>query len=240
MMVGIHILKHGDNCSDDRAVEMLHVNAYWQGFCGFNTFQRGQILDSALLVKFRNRLLHAWSEMGLVKTRRVAVDTTHQPEHIAYPTDADLLHRIKEKIVKQIDRVRKEATLRKPFRTFSRTGKRLLLGIKKFPRANPEARKEAIRKLKELTDRVVKQAVGVVNTLYSRGHQASASQLHRLVSIGKRIIAQTEEALRGKKPTKRLYSLNEKDVVVIKRGKSFPACEFGSLVSLAKNDDGLS
>jgi len=251
LMVGIHILKHRYNCSDDRAVEMLHENAYWQCFCGFNTFQSGQFLDSTSLVKFRNRigtegmkrievvLLHTWSEMGLVKTRRVAVDTTPQPKNIAYPTDADLLHRIKEKIVKQIDRVRKEVTLRKPFRTFSRTGKWLLLGIKKFHRAKPEAREEAIGKLKELTDQVVKQAAGVVNTLYSRGHQASGRQLNRLVSLGKQIIAQTEEVLQGKKPTKRLYSLHEKDVAVIKKGKSFPACEFGSLVSLAKNDDGL-
>jgi IS5 family transposase len=165
LMVGIHILKHRYNCSDDRAVEMLHENAYWQCFCGFNTFQSGQFLDSTSMVKFRNRigtegmkrietvLLHAWSEMGLVKTRRVAVDTTPQPKNIAYPTDADLLHRIKEKIVKQIARVRKEVTLRKPFRTFSRTGKRILLGIKKFHRANPEARQEAIGKLKEMTDR---------------------------------------------------------------------------------------
>jgi len=130
-------------------------------------------------------------------------------------------------------------TLRKPFRTFSRTGKRLLLGIKKFHRAKPEARKEAIGKLKELTDRVVKQASKVVNTLYSQGHQASARQLNRLVCVGKRIVAQTEEVLQGKKPAKRLYSLHEKDVAVIKKGKSFPACEFGSLVSLAKNDDGL-
>jgi len=79
----------------------------WQSFCGFNSFQRGQILDSTTLVKFRNRigtegmqrieaiLLQAWSDMGLVKTRRVAVDTTSQPKSIAYPTDADLLHRIK-------------------------------------------------------------------------------------------------------------------------------------------------
>ncbi len=143
--MGIHILKHRFNCSDDRAVEMLLENTYWQCFCGFNTFQSGQILNSTSMVKFRNRigtegmkrieaiLLQAWSEMGLVNTRRVAVDTTPQPKHIAYPTDADLLHRIKEKIVKQIVRVREEVTLRKPFRTFSRTGKRLLLGFdKKF------------------------------------------------------------------------------------------------------------
>jgi len=109
LMVGIHILKHRYNCSDDRAVEMLHENAYWQCFCGFNTFQGGQMLDSTSMVKFRNRigaegmkrieavLLQAWSDMGLVKTRRVAVDTTSQPKNIAYPTDADLLHRIKER-----------------------------------------------------------------------------------------------------------------------------------------------
>lgn len=79
----------------------------------------------------------------------------------------------------------------------------------------------------------------MVNTLYSRGHQASGRHLNRLVSLGKRIIAQTEEVLQGKKPTKRLYSLHKKDVAAIKKGKSFPSCEFGSLVSLAKNDDGL-
>jgi transposase, IS5 family len=251
LMVGIHILKHRYNCSDDRAVEMLHENAYWQCFCGFNSFQSGQILDSTSMVKFRNRigtegmkrieaiLLHAWSEMGLVKTRRVAVDTTPQPKNIAYPTDADLLHRIKEKIVRQIERVRKEVTLRKPFRTFSRTGKRILLGIKKFHRKNPEARKEAIGKLKEITERVVRKAADVANTLYSRGHREAGRRLNRLISVGKRVIAQTQNVLDGKKPAKRLYSLHEGDVTAIKKGKSYPSCEFGSLVSLAKNDDGL-
>jgi hypothetical protein len=61
--------------------------------------------------------------------------------------------------------------------------------------------------------------------------------LDRFVSLGKWIIAQAEAVLQGKNPTKCLYSLHEKNVAVIKKGKSFPACEFGSLVSLAKNDD---
>jgi IS5 family transposase len=38
LMVGLHILKHRYNCSDERAVEELHENAYWQCFCGFETF----------------------------------------------------------------------------------------------------------------------------------------------------------------------------------------------------------
>jgi len=251
LMVGIHILKHRYNCSDERSVEMLHENAYWQCFCGFNSFQGGQILEASSLVKFRNRigtegmkqieavLLNAWSSMGLVKTRRVAVDTTAQPKNIAYPTDADLLHRIREKIVRQIKRVREEVTLRKPFRTYSQTGKKLLLGIKKFFRKNPEGRKEAIKELKEITRHVVEQAAGVVNSLYSRGFKEAGQKLNRLVSLGKRVIDQTKQVLSGKSPRNRICSLHEPDVAVIKKGKSHPACEFGSIVALSKNDDGL-
>lgn len=251
LMVGIHILKHRYDCSDERAVEMLHENAYWQCFCGFNSFQGGQILEASSLVKFRNRigtegmkqieavLLRAWSDMGLVKTRRVAVDTTAQPKNIAYPTDADLLHRIREKIVRQIKRVREGVTLRKPFRTYSQTGKKLLLGIKKFFRKNPEGRKEAIRELKDMTRHVVEQAAGVVNSLYSRGFKEAGQKLNRLVSIGKKVVDQTRQVLSGKSPGNRIYSLHEPDVAAIKKGKSHPDCEFGAIVALAKNDDGV-
>jgi len=72
------------------------------------------------------------------------VDTTVQPKNIAYPTDADLLHGIREKIVKEVKMVRKEVTLRKPFRSFTRISKKVLLRIKKFHRRNPEARQESI------------------------------------------------------------------------------------------------
>jgi IS5 family transposase len=251
LMVGIHILKHRYNCSDERAVEMLHENAYWQCFCGFNTFQSGQILEATSLVKFRNRigtggmkqiealLLKAWSSMGLVKTKRVAVDTTAQPKNMAYPTDADLLYRIREKIVKQVKRVREEVTLRKPFRTYVRTGKKLLLGIKKLYRKNPKGRKAAIEALKEMTRHVVEQAAGVANSLYSRGLKEAGRELNRLVSLGKKIVDQTKQVLSGQSPKNRIYSLHELDVAAIKKGKSHPDCEFGAIVALAKNDDGL-
>lgn len=251
LMVGIHILKHRYDCSDERAVEMLHENAYWQCFCGFNTFQSGQILEASSLVKFRNRigtegmkqieavLFRAWSEMGLVKTRRVVVDTTAQPKNIAYPTDADLLHRIREKIVRQVKRVREGVTLRKPFRTYSQTGKKLLVGIKKFFRKDPEGRKEAIRELEAITRHVVEQAAGVVNSLYSRGFKEAGRKLNHLVSVGKKVVDQTIQVLSGASPRNRIYSLHEPDVAVIKKGKSHPDCEFGALVALAKNDDGL-
>jgi len=251
LMVGIHILKHRYDCSDERAVEVLHENAYWQCFCGFNTFQKGQILDATSLVKFRNRigaegmqqieavLLKAWSAMGLVKTRRVAVDTTAQPKNIVYPTDADLLHRVRERIVKQIKRVREEVPLRKPFRSYVRTSKKLLLRIKKFHRRDPQGRKEAIKALKTMTHHVVDQAAGIAHSLYSRGFTKAGRELNRLVSLGQKIVNQTSQVLSGESPKKRLYSLHEKNVAAIKKGKSQPPCEFGALVALSMNDDGL-
>ena len=251
LMVGLHILKHRYNCSDERAVEEVHENAYWQYFCGFETFQKGLILEATSLVKFRNRLgsegmkrievvlLKTWGQMGLVRTKKITVDTTAQPKNIAYPTDADLLHRIREKIVQSVKRVREEVTLRKPFRSFSRVSKRMVLGIKKFHRRDPEKREKATQALQRVVTQVVYQANRVVHTLYARGRKDLARPLNQLTSLGLQVVRQTAEVLRGQKPKRRLYSLHEPRVAVIKKGKSHPECEFGSVVALAINEDGM-
>lgn len=251
LMVGLHILKHRFNCSDERAVEELHENAYWQCFCGFETFQTGVLLEPTSLVKFRNRLgsegmkqietvlLRTWGQMGLVKTKKIAADTTAQPKNIAYPTDVDLLHRIREKIVQKIKRVREEVTLRKPFRPFSRVSKGVVLGIKKFYRRDPEKRAKATQKLRNIVTQVIYQANRVVHSLYVRKRKDLARPLNQLTSLGLKIVEQTGEVLQGRKPNRRLYSLHEPDVAAIRKGKSHPDCEFGSVVSLAINEDGL-
>ena len=251
LMVGLHILKHRFNCSDERAVEELHENAYWQCFCGFETFQAGVLLEPTSLVKFRNRLgsegmkqieavlMRTWGQMGLVKTKKIAADTTAQPKNIAYPTDVDLLHRIGEKIVQRIKRVRQEVTLRKPFRPFSRVSKRVVLGIKKFYRRDPEKRAKATQKLRAIVTQVIYQANRVVHSLYVRKRKDLARPLNQLTSLGMKIVEQTGEVLQGRKPNRRLYSLHESDVAAIRKGKSHPDCEFGSVVSLALNQEGL-
>ena len=251
LMVGIHILKHSYNCSDERAVEQLHENAYWQCFCGFTCFQRGQILDATSLVKFRNRVgteglqriesvfLKHWQELGLVKTRRVCIDTTAQPKNIAYPTDADLLFDIREKIVRQVKKVRKVVGFRKPLRSFTRTGKKLLLHAKKLYRHKPQQQQQAIKELVSMTHRVANHAARMVNSLYARGQNNLGRKLNQLVSVGRRIVSQTRQVLKGQKPANRLYSLHEPKVAVIKKGKANKSCEFGSLVSLSINDDGV-
>ena len=251
LMVGLHILKHRFNCSDERAVEELHENAYWQCFCGFETFQTAILLEATSLVKFRNRLgaegmkqieavlLRTWGQMGLVKTKKIAADTTAQPKNIAYPTDVDLLHRIREKIVQKVKRVREEVTLRKPFRPFHRVSKGVVLGIKKFYRTDPEKRVKATQKLRAIVTQVIHQANRVVHTLYVRKRKDLARPLQQLTSLGFKIVEQTGDVLQGRKPKRRVYSLHEPEVAAIRKGKSHPDCEFGSVVSLALNEDGL-
>ncbi len=90
-----------------------------------------------------------------------------------------------------------------------------------------------------MTSHVVSQAGRIVNNLYSRGFKAVGKKLNRLVSLGKRIVNQTKQVLMGKSFKNRIYSLHETDIAVIKIGKHYPDCEFGAIVSLAKNDDGL-
>ncbi len=203
LMVALHLLKHHYNCSDERAVDELHENAYWQSFCGFKCFQRGQIVEATTLVKFRERigvegmqliekaLLNHWHAKRLVKTKRVAVDTTAQPKNIAYPTDADLLYRIKERIVKQVKQIRQTIGLKKTFRSFA------------------------------------------------RGYKDAGRKLNQLASVGRRVVNQSRQVLKGEKPDRRLYAIHEHKVAAIKKGKANKPCEFGSLVSLSVNDDGM-
>jgi len=142
-------------------------------------------------------------------------------------------------ITGQVKRVRQEVALSKPFRTYSRSGKKQLLKIKKFYRKAPEERKAAIKELQAMTRHVVSQAGQIVNSLYSRGFKEAGKKLNRLVSPGRRIVHQTKQVLSDESPENRIYSLHEPDVAVIKKGKHYPDCEFGAIVSLAKNDDGL-
>jgi IS5 family transposase len=254
LMVGLHILKHRYNVSDEQATQYLHENVYWQAFCGFDEPQPSGILDSSSMTKFRQRIgpkgmarieqimLECWTKMGLVKTKRMAVDTTAQPKHIAYPTDADLLHKIGRKLVGKVKAIRKEVAFRKFFRSFSRTSRKVYLQAKKLYRRKPELQQEAISALSGMVEKVCRQASGMANSLYARGRKELGRELNALVRLGRKVVAQTRagaQGLRGEKFPGRIYSLHEPKVAPIKKGKSQPDCEFGAKVAMGINEDGL-
>src|SRR5881628_2493542 len=115
LMAGLAILKHTYDLSDEVLCERWVENPYYQFFCGEEFFQHRLVFDRSSLTRWRNRMgeerLAALIQESLsvaVKTKaikpselsRVIVDTTVQPKNVMFPTDAKLLNRAREKLVR--------------------------------------------------------------------------------------------------------------------------------------------
>jgi transposase, IS5 family len=116
LMAGLAILKHTYDLSDEAVCEQWIENPYYQYFCGEEFFQHRLPLDRSSMTNWRNRMgeerlnallqesLAAAARTGAITPRdvaRVIVDTTVQPKNITFPTDAKLVNRAREKLVKR-------------------------------------------------------------------------------------------------------------------------------------------
>src|ERR1700722_18713583 len=120
LMAGLPILKHTYNLRDEGVCLQCGENPYYQYVCGEEFFQHRLPLDRSSMTNRRNRkgeerLQALLQESLAVATRtgamkpgdlaRVIVDTTVQPKNITFPTDAKLLNRAREKLVKLAKRL---------------------------------------------------------------------------------------------------------------------------------------
>ena len=105
LMIGLHILKHIYNLSDEMVCEQYVVNPYYQYFCGEEFFQHELKMERSSMTHWRNRvggesltkLLQESLSVALnskaLKVRdlkRISVDTTVQEKAIQHPTEAVL------------------------------------------------------------------------------------------------------------------------------------------------------
>ena len=115
LVAGLFILKHMHNLSDEALCARWIENPYYQYFCGELSFCHKLPFDRSSLTRWRQRLgeeqlvaliqesLSVAHKTGAIETKdleRVVVDTTVQPKAIAHPTDARLMHRALEKLVR--------------------------------------------------------------------------------------------------------------------------------------------
>src|SRR5882757_5547585 len=115
LMAGLAILKSMHNLSDEGLCERWLENPYYQLFCGEEFFQHRLPFDRTSLTRWRLRMgeerlmallqesLAATTRLGATKPadfRAVIVDTTVQEKAITFPTDAKLMHRARERLVK--------------------------------------------------------------------------------------------------------------------------------------------
>ena len=113
LMAGLAILKHLHDLSDEGLCERWVENPYFQLLCGEEFFQHQLPFERSSLTRWRQRmgedkLMALLQESLSVATRtgaakpsdfaQVIVDTTVQEKAIAFPTDAKLMHRARERL----------------------------------------------------------------------------------------------------------------------------------------------
>src|SRR6266702_2346267 len=234
LMAGLAILKHTYNLSDEVLCERWVENPYYQFFCGEEFFQHRLVFDRSSLTRWRNRMgeerLQALIQESLsVATRteaikpselsRVIVDTTVQPKNVTFPTDAKLLNRAREKLVRLAQRT--GIGLRQ---SYARVGKFALIQhqryahAKQFKRAN-----RALRTLKTYLGRVIRDIARKID-----GDHGLEGRFAHLLSLARRV----REQQRGQRGAK-VYSLHAPEVECIGKGKAHKPYEFGVKVSVA-------
>jgi IS5 family transposase len=236
LMAGLAILKHTYNLSDEALCERWVENPYYQFFCGEEFFQHRLVFDRSSLTRWRQRMgeerLQALLQESLAvaaKTEaikpsdlnRVIVDTTVQPKNVMFPTDARLLNRAREILVRLA-----QGCGIKLRQSYARVGKFALIKhqryahAKQFKRAN-----RALRKLKTYLGRIIRD-IG-----RKRGGNADLLKeiaLSRMLLRARRVLDQKQRQ-RGPK----VYSLHAPEVECIGKGKAHRPYEFGVKVSVA-------
>ena len=233
-MAGLAILKRTYDVSDEVLCERWIENPYFQYFCGEEFFQHELPFDRSSLTRWRQRMgedrLQALLQESLavaVKTEamkpsdlaRVIVDTTVQPKNITFPTDAKLLNRAREVLVRVAHAFGIELR-----QTYRRVGKFALIKHQRYAHAKQFKRAErALRKLKTYLGRVIRDFARKID-----GDPWLEEMCGDWLSLARRVLSQ-ERGQRGPK----VYSLHAPEVECIGKGKAHKPYEFGVKVSVA-------
>jgi len=178
LILGLLILKHRFELSDEVVVAQLHENLYWMRFCGVWWYPGDGppvFVEASTLTKFRRRVgpegmarVEAVIKGQLISEQQIVprtqlVDTTAMEKHIAYPTDSGLLHRGRAKLVKTIRRLQHlGVATRCKVRSFSRLSKRAIIEINKLGQGRQDRIAENTKKLAGYAQAVIKEVPAVL------------------------------------------------------------------------------
>jgi transposase, IS5 family len=234
LMAGLAILKHMHDLSDEALCARWLENPYYQLFCGEEFFRHQTPFDRSSMTRWRQRmgeerLVSLLQESLATATRtgaaqpadftRAILDTTVQPKAVAHPTDAKLMNRAREKLV----RLAKQhgVALRQ---SYERVGKRALIAHQRYAHAKQFNRaKKALRSLRTYLGRVMRDIRRKI-----AGDEAKETTFRRPLWLAERVSEQRRNE-RGRK----VYSLHAPEVECIGKGKAHRPYEFGVKVSLA-------
>ena len=234
LMAGLAILKHTYSLSDEALCARWLESPYFQYFCGEEFFRHKLPFERSSMTRWRQRMgeekltgLLQESLSVAVKTkamrlsdlREAVVDTTVQEKAIAFPTDAKLCHRARERLVRLAKR--HGVKLRQ---SYARVGKFALIKQQRYAHARQFKRaKRSLRMLKTYLGRVMRD---IERAIAKRPFLNEA--FRRELYLAGRVLTQQRRD-RGRK----VYSLHAPEVECIGKGKAHKPYEFGVKVSVA-------
>ena len=260
LMVGLHILKHLYNLSDETTAQQLEENLYFRFFCGvtedLEPWESRKILDASTMTNFRKRigvegmrLIEDVINSQLLAEKRIntktqIVDTTAMEKNVAYPTDSNLLDKGRKRIVSKIKKLQ-SLGLSVQIRSFARLARRQVLKIVKLGRGRKERITEGTKELAKYAEQVIKAVPAVMKAIKKKASDKMQKVIQQIkdclakdAELLKKVINQARMRLEGLKCSEKILSMHEPNVVVIAKGKRSKRYEFGSKVSLSIDNNG--
>jgi IS5 family transposase len=232
--VGLHILKHTFNLSDEEVCERWVENPYYQYFTGEEYFRhelphdrssmtrwRGRVSEAELarLLQESLRIAHKTGALRTKDLRQAIVDTTVQPKAITFPTDAKLLYRATLRLAKQARRW--GVRLRQ---SYVRVGKLALMKSQRYAHAKQFRRHQReVRFLRTRLGRVIRDI-----DRKTAGNAALEGAFRHELGLARRVRDQRRRQVGPK-----VYSLHAPEVECIGKGKPHKPYEFGCKVTVA-------
>ena len=230
LMVGLLLLKHLENLSDESVVDRWVRDPYYQYFCGMEEFQWELPCDPSDLVYFRRRIgeegvsliftVSARMHEKELKETEVIVDTTVQEKDVTFPTDTKLYRKIIQSCWKIADS--HEVKLRR------RYGKE----VRNHLMAQRWRKTREKRKLALKGQRRLRTIAGVlIRELERKLREEIREAYSEDFKLYRRVLNQKP------KDKNKVYSLHEPGVYCIAKGKEHKKYEFGCKASIAMTKD---
>jgi IS5 family transposase len=250
------LLKHVRNWSFDTLEREVALNLAYRDFARIGlskvpdakTLARiAQALGGEVIEKLHQRLVALAQARGIVKGRKMRVDTTVVETNIHYPTDSSLLGDGARVLTRTMKKIEKQAgKLKRKVRDRTRSVNKRVIAIATASRYKGEAgeqkRKKEYRSLLRLTRQILNDAKRVIEEIERRrkpglralreGLASMAGRVRQVVKQAKARIFDGITQLPGK-----VVSLFEPHSEIIRKGKASKPTEFGKLVQLAEAEN---
>lgn len=242
--VGLLILKHLYGISDRNAVDMLKRDIYAQYLCDISLKEAVTFINSSSLTRFRKQIgiegvrlieqeaLNLLKKTQQIRLRRLVTDTTVMPVNIAYPTDIQLLEKVRQKALKLLEAAKLLGA--KSYRTYQRTARKVVIFYQKIRKHTIHMRRRVQKKLLQFSRRNVSQLTGAVKDIASnpinvinKAKEQFIQEAKQFIETAQQVLTQQQKVYHNQRVENRIVSLHKTHIRPMVRGKYPVEVEFG-------------